>query len=389
MLWALTLAAQTQIDLRTQARNVDFSAASSTKPMAVGTALPPACAAGAMFFKTNAPAGQNLYACTSANTWTLEGGIAMGSCQYNAASQTLTCTDANNNVYSVVETASSATANQWVDYISSAGAPHTSQPAFAQIAGTVSPAQLPASAMQTNQSNAITGGTQDFSAAAHTLPVKTGLSASLPSACAPGEMYFATDAPAGDNLYACAQANTWSGQGNLSVQTQGVTVGARDAANFIAGVGLLNTITDNGTQINIQSALDTAVVQTQPGEQSGGALLCASRSGSASRYTCSMSPALAAYTPGMVLHWEPDVAAAGGATTLNVDTLGAAPLTLADGVTSPPPSTIQAGQLYVIWYDGSVFRISGGGAAAAGGSQTWGQLLAGGTTWAQLLGGNE
>ena len=75
-LWLILLAAviaahaQTQVDLRTQAKNVDFSGASSTKPARTGTALPGSCTVGEMFFKLDATAGQNLYACTSLNTWT-------------------------------------------------------------------------------------------------------------------------------------------------------------------------------------------------------------------------------------------------------------------------------------------------------------------------------
>jgi hypothetical protein len=363
--WGLTLAAQTQIDLRTQARNIDFSAATSTRPMKTGTALPATCAVGNMFFKTDAPAGANLYGCSTANTWMVQGGIPMGNCQYNANSQILTCTDSSNDVYTTVETATSGTAGQWVDYIAPTGIPHTSQPAFAQISGTASASQLPGVAMLTNQGNAVTAGTQDFSNAAHTLPMKAGTTAMRPALCAVGEEYFATDAPAGSNVYACAAANVWTAQGNLSVKSAGFSVGTRGAANFITGAGLIGTVSDDGSEINIQSALDTAVVETQPGEQSGSALLCASSSGSGSRYTCALSPTLAAYTLGMVLHWKPDVAGAGGPTTLNVDTLGAAPVMQADGVTNPASSTIVAGQLYPIWYDGNVFRFGNAGTSAS------------------------
>jgi hypothetical protein len=264
---------------------------------------------------------------------------------------------------------------------------------FSQISGAAAVSQLPGVVMLTNRGNAVTAGTQDFSNAAHTLPMKSGTTAMLPPLCAPGETYFATDAPAGGNVYGCTAVNVWTAQGNLSVKSGGVTVGTRGAANFIAGAGLISTVGDDGSEINIQSALDTAVVETQPGEQSGGALLCASSSGSATHYACSMSPTLAAYTSGMMLHWKPDVAGAGGPTTLNVDTLGAAPVALADGATNPSSTTILAGQLYELWYDGGVFRI-GGGAASGGGStvlvgaMTWGQLLLGGVTWAQLLGGS-
>lgn len=39
-----------------------------------GTTLPAKCGIGQVFFKTNATAGSNIFGCTSANTWTLEGG---------------------------------------------------------------------------------------------------------------------------------------------------------------------------------------------------------------------------------------------------------------------------------------------------------------------------
>ena len=71
--------AQTKVDLRAQAKNIDFSAASSTTPFQSGMNLPGVCSLGQVFFKTNAPPGANFYACTSANTWTLEGDIVSGS----------------------------------------------------------------------------------------------------------------------------------------------------------------------------------------------------------------------------------------------------------------------------------------------------------------------
>ena len=40
----IRLAAQTQVDLRTQSKGVDFTAAQSTKPFKSGGALPATCA---------------------------------------------------------------------------------------------------------------------------------------------------------------------------------------------------------------------------------------------------------------------------------------------------------------------------------------------------------
>jgi len=63
--------AQTQIDLRTQTKSVDFSGV-PTKPFQTGTALPATCSAGETFFMVGAPAGQNFYGCTATNAWTLQ-----------------------------------------------------------------------------------------------------------------------------------------------------------------------------------------------------------------------------------------------------------------------------------------------------------------------------
>jgi hypothetical protein len=68
-----TAESQTLVDLRTQSKSIDFSAAASTKPMQTGSSLPSTCAVGQFFFLTTAAAGSNVYACNPANTWTVEG----------------------------------------------------------------------------------------------------------------------------------------------------------------------------------------------------------------------------------------------------------------------------------------------------------------------------
>jgi hypothetical protein len=64
------LCAQTRIDLRTQASSVvDFGTATFTRPIRTGTVLPALCDTGELFFKSDAPAGANVYACVSRNVW--------------------------------------------------------------------------------------------------------------------------------------------------------------------------------------------------------------------------------------------------------------------------------------------------------------------------------
>ena len=70
---ATVASAQTKINLSKQARMVDFSGASSTKPSKAGTVLPASCSAGETFLKTDGPAGQNIYVCTQSNLWSLQG----------------------------------------------------------------------------------------------------------------------------------------------------------------------------------------------------------------------------------------------------------------------------------------------------------------------------
>jgi hypothetical protein len=77
-----SLAGQTKVDLRTEGKSVDFSNAASTKPAQLGLTLPAACTTGAIFFNSAAAPGQNIYGCTSTNTWSLEttgGGVTTAS----------------------------------------------------------------------------------------------------------------------------------------------------------------------------------------------------------------------------------------------------------------------------------------------------------------------
>jgi hypothetical protein len=67
----------TRISLGDQAKNVDFTKASFTRPVQTGSALPATCTQGDLYFRTDAVAGQNLYACTATNTWTLQSGGSM------------------------------------------------------------------------------------------------------------------------------------------------------------------------------------------------------------------------------------------------------------------------------------------------------------------------
>jgi hypothetical protein len=70
LLWAAQSAAQVRIDLKTQAKRPDFGQSGATRPAQTGGVLPVTCSVGEQFFLTAAPAGRNLYACSSTDTCT-------------------------------------------------------------------------------------------------------------------------------------------------------------------------------------------------------------------------------------------------------------------------------------------------------------------------------
>lgn len=78
LLLPLGLGAQTKVNLGTQGKNADFSNYPYTKPFQTGSSLPGTCSPFSAFVLTTAMPGQNLYLCTSTNTWTLQSGSGSG-----------------------------------------------------------------------------------------------------------------------------------------------------------------------------------------------------------------------------------------------------------------------------------------------------------------------
>jgi hypothetical protein len=67
----------TTLNLSTQGHNPDFASFPFTRPISTGPAVPATCQLGQMFFNTAAAPGQNIYACTQTNTWTLLGAFTL------------------------------------------------------------------------------------------------------------------------------------------------------------------------------------------------------------------------------------------------------------------------------------------------------------------------
>jgi len=71
----------------------------------------------------------------------------------------------------------------------------------------------------------------DFTAAGSTAPVKTGTLAARPANCTQGDIYFATDVTAGQNLYFCTATGT---PGTWTVQTGSGTAGTNPGSCSLA-----------------------------------------------------------------------------------------------------------------------------------------------------------
>ncbi len=241
---------QTLINLGTQGRNIDFSNAPSTRPVKTGSSLPATCSAGELFFNLAAPAGQNLYACVAANTWLLVGGGAAG--LPDPGSNGLVVRTAPNTT-----TAVAAPAGTVVGTTDTQTLTNKSIAASEVNSGTLAGALLPAFSGDVSTS---TGGTVTTLATVNASPgsygdsshsvqltvdgkgrvtgiaqvatagggatITSGTLASLPATCTTGTLYFATDQPAGQQIYTCSSANTW---------TQVVSLGPSGALAYTNG----------------------------------------------------------------------------------------------------------------------------------------------------------
>jgi hypothetical protein len=140
---AVTMAqalAQTRVDLHSQTKNVDFSNAATTKPSKIGTVLPATCSVGETFFKTDAPPGQNLYACTAANVWTAQGSGTQTLSSIFGRTGAVTATGGDYSASQVTNAADKTVANLYV-----AGARQTFAPSAGASGLRLTPGPLPGS----------------------------------------------------------------------------------------------------------------------------------------------------------------------------------------------------------------------------------------------------
>ena len=118
------------------------------------------------------------------------------------------------SAFSAKSSSGACAAGQFETGDNAAGGPTCGQPAISALSGTASKSQQAPSTVYTDQSNTFSAGTQDFSAAAHTKPVKSGPLASMPTSCASGEFYYATDQQR-EALKSCGRAGVFQNSSGI------------------------------------------------------------------------------------------------------------------------------------------------------------------------------
>jgi hypothetical protein len=192
--------------------------------------------------------------------------------------------------------------------------------------GTISTQDLPATAVRTDQGNTYSAGIQDFTGAGATLPAKSGTT--LPSTCRQGEVFFRTDAAAGQNLFFCTATNVW---------TQMSGGGLGDPGSN----GLVKRTDANATAPATASDLAAPAYCVD--------------SGSTDSYVCSVSPAVGGYTTGLRVTLRANTANTGSA-SLKMNGLGS--VTIRKNQSQDlSDNDIKAGQVVELVYDGSIFQM--------------------------------
>lgn len=169
------------------------------------SAIPATCTSGLYLYQaTDQPITEQIYACTSTNTWTraayTQGGANPGTCSVGQIFFNTSST-AGSNLQLCTST------NTWTA-VAGSGTTYTAGPTGSVVisGGTIDLDQAVVPGL------AITNpwtGLNNFTAATLRLPNST----TLPATCAVGNTYMDTDATSGSRFYLCEATNTWVVQG--------------------------------------------------------------------------------------------------------------------------------------------------------------------------------
>jgi hypothetical protein len=165
-------------------------------------------------------------------------------------------------------------------------------------------------------------------------------------------------------LILCLYITAAYAQSGLTVQVDGRTVGSRSTVNLVPGVGILETCVDNAAngRVDCTPSVNSAVLVTHDTVHSN-ENYCKSSTKTTS-YTCTLPyKKLTSYLQGMTFLLDADSSCVTSC-SLNIDNLGLINIKRNDGM--DPGGALVAGQPQWVFYDGTVFRLVGGGAGATG-----------------------
>ncbi len=176
------------------------------------------------------------------------------------------------STFSGKASAGACPAGQFQSADNASGGPLCAQVSLANVTGSATKAQQFSTTVYTDQSNTFASGTQDFTGAAHTKPIKSGTLASMPVSCVSGEYYFATD-ESREALKQCNAAGTF--QSSTGIVTNGLiadywmsncngTVGSGTVLPDCSGSGNSATVPSGGNPAWTQQGLTWATALNVP-----------------------------------------------------------------------------------------------------------------------------
>ena len=228
----------------------------------------------------------------------------------------------------------------------------------------------------------------DISGKTSTKPVKTGTVA--PGTCGVGELFFDTDATAGQNIFGCTALNTWTLEGDggagggapsdatyitktanstlsaefaLGTLSTGflqvaTTTGDLASRTIAAGAGI-SVANGDGSGGNPTVSVDTATIASLDTIQRNTALYLAD-AGASDAYSASPTPTpTGSIATGSIWTLKPNTANT-GASTVDVDAggaLAAVAIKYANGSTDTATGDILAGDFLQLLYDGTAMRL--------------------------------
>lgn len=357
--------AQTQVDLRTQGKSIDFAGAPSTRPMKTGASLPPSCNIGELYFLSTAASGANVYGCVAANIWAPESSPGQGGAVTSVAGRTgaISLQAADLTDCRVSQSSPTAVSLNACNFSYPNGGFWTLPGASVTILSGTGTAYIyarPEGVLEVSHSGTLVISCVDCT--------DGGAGNSFPEDVARIGVWRAT-----------ITAGNWDPTGGTDERTL-----VTGSPQIQPSTGITMALTSTGGKT---IGIDSAVVQTLSSAQAGGATVCRG-TGAAGAQTCSLAPTLGAYTAGMRIIFVPSAPNA-AAPTLNVDGLGAVVINHADGVTAVVAGELAAGNFYDLTYDGAVFRLPPGGSGAGGsGGVTASTQLSDSSSLVRLSGGS-